>query len=124
MDNVLVDFQSGIDQLSDEEKVLFQDSFDEVPDIFSKMNPLPNAIESVDKLKKYYDVYILSTAPWSNASAWSDKLLWIKKHLGDACYKRLIISHHKNLNKGDFLIDDREKNGAKEQKISRVSSSF
>ena len=29
-------------------------------------------------------------------------------------YKRLIISHHKNLNKGDFLIDDREKNGAKE----------
>jgi 5'(3')-deoxyribonucleotidase len=29
-------------------------------------------------------------------------------------YKRLIISHHKNLNNGDYLIDDREKNGAKE----------
>jgi 5'(3')-deoxyribonucleotidase len=27
-------------------------------------------------------------------------------------YKRLIISHHKNLNKGNFLIDDRTKNGA------------
>ena len=27
-------------------------------------------------------------------------------------YKRLILSHHKNLNKGDFLIDDRLKNGA------------
>ena len=29
-------------------------------------------------------------------------------------YKRQIFSHHKNLNRGDFLIDDREKNGAKD----------
>lgn len=35
-----------------------------------------------------------------------------KKYLGDYAHKRLIISHHKNLNKGDFLIDDRTKNGA------------
>lgn len=27
-------------------------------------------------------------------------------------YKRLIITHHKDLNRGDFLVDDREKNGA------------
>ena len=26
--------------------------------------------------------------------------------------KRLILSHHKNLNQGDYLIDDRTKNGA------------
>jgi len=24
----------------------------------------------------------------------------------------LILSHHKNLNRGDFLVDDRDKNGA------------
>lgn len=36
------------------------------------------------------------------------------KYLGTICYKKLILSHHKNLNKGDFLIDDREKNGAKD----------
>ena len=28
--------------------------------------------------------------------------------------KRVIFSHHKNLNKGDFLIDDRTKRGAKD----------
>jgi 5'(3')-deoxyribonucleotidase len=39
-------------------------------------------------------------------------LLWVKKHLGQVAYKRLIISHHKNLNHGDFLVDDRQKNGA------------
>jgi 5'(3')-deoxyribonucleotidase len=47
-------------------------------------------------------------------SAWSDKLEWVQKHLGEKAHKRRIISHQKNLNTGDFLIDDREKNSAKE----------
>ena len=34
------------------------------------------------------------------------------KKKGSALYKRLILSHHKNLNQGDYLIDDRTKNGA------------
>ena len=36
----------------------------------------------------------------------------MQKYLGAAAYKRLILSHHKNLNDGHFLIDDRTKNGA------------
>jgi len=63
-------------------------------------------------LSAKYDTYILSTAPWENHRAWSDKLIWVKKHLGEPAYKRLILSHHKNLNAGDYLIDDRLKNGA------------
>ncbi|MEI7830729.1 MAG: hypothetical protein WCI31_13215 [Prolixibacteraceae bacterium] len=37
-----------------------------------------------------------------------------KKHLGEKGYKRLINSHWKDLNKGDYPIDDRKKNGAGE----------
>ncbi len=59
-----------------------------------------------------YDTYILSTAPWMNPTAWSDKLQWVQEHLGDCARKRLILSHHKHLNHGDFLIDDRPNNGA------------
>ena len=58
--------------------------------------------------------YILSTAPWDNPSAWTDKLLWVQKYMGQAAYKRLILSHRKNLNLGDYLIDDRVHNGAGE----------
>jgi len=58
-----------------------------------------------------FDTYILYTSPWENPSAWSDKLLWVKRHLGGPAYKRLILTHHKNLNHGDFLVDDRTKNG-------------
>ena len=87
-------------------------NYDEVPGIFSLMNPMPNAIESYQKLSKTYDTYILSTAPWNNPTAWSDKLLWVKRYLGKYAYKRLILSHNKNLNFGDYLIDDRLANGA------------
>ena len=118
MDNVLVDFKSGLDQESDEVKARYADDgtgkphYDDIPGIFSKMHPMPGAIEAVHKLAEKYDVYILSTAPWNNPSAWSDKLEWVKEYFGDVFYKRIILSHHKELNRGDYLIDDNEKNGA------------
>ena len=75
------------------------------------MDPIPGAIAAYEELSTLFDTYILSTAPWGNPSAWSDKLLWVKEYLGKPAYKRLILSHHKNLNDGDFLVDDRLKNG-------------
>ena len=114
MDNVLVDFKSGIDAISEEDRQQFKDDLDEVPGIFSKMKPVDGAIEAYNELNKHFDVYILSTAPWENPSAWSDKLLWVKKYLGQTAHKRLILSHNKNLNAGDFLVDDRTANGAGE----------
>ena len=112
MDNVLVDFASGISKISEQLQADYKDRLDEVPDIFSLMDPLEGAIDSYKKLSQKYDTYILSTAPWKNSSAWSDKNEWVKKYLGDVAYKRLILSHHKNLNHGHYLIDDRLANGA------------
>jgi 5'-nucleotidase len=112
MDNVLVDFPSGIAQLSNEQQSQYEGVLDEVPGIFSLMDPMPGAIEAYTELSALFDTYILSTAPWENSSAWSDKINWVKKYLGDVAHKRLILSHHKNLNIGDYLIDDRLKNGA------------
>ena len=112
MDNVLVDFVSGINQLPKETQIEYKGDLDEVPGIFSLMIPMEDAIESFKKLSSTYDTYILSTAPWENASAWSDKLEWVKKYLGAEAHKRLILSHNKNLNRGDYLIDDRTANGA------------
>ena len=114
MDNVLVDFPSGVACLGVETQKEYENRLDDVPGIFSLMKPMKGAIESFNKLAKIYDVYVLSTAPWDNPTAWSEKLDWIKKYLPDVAYKRLILSHHKNLNRGDFLIDDRTKNGAEE----------
>ena len=112
MDNVLVDFQSGIDALASEDKEAYMGTYDNCPHIFSKMVPIKGAIESFKRLSTVYDTYILSTSPWDNPTALNDKLVWIKCYLGDVAYKRDIFTYHKHLNKGDYLIDDRTKNGA------------
>ena len=116
LDNTLVHFQTGIDRITRDQLEAYRDNYDEVPGIFGLMEPLDGAIEAYQLLATEFDAYILSTAPWKNASAWHDKLLWVQKHFGfesdSVAYKRLILSHHKNLNRGDYLVDDRSANGA------------
>ncbi|MEQ1891577.1 MAG: hypothetical protein ABL998_03455 [Planctomycetota bacterium] len=112
MDNVLVDFPAGVAQLAPDVCAAYEGRLDEVPGIFARMPPLAGALASYEELARHFDTYVLSTAPWENPSAWSDKLLWIKQHLGQSAHKRLILSHHKDLVLGDYLVDDRLKNGA------------
>ena len=111
MDNVLVDFKSVIKSIPADILQKYDGNPDNVPGIFSILQPMPGAIEAFAKLAQKYDVYILSTAPWNNPSAWTDKVLWVQKYLGEVAYKRLILSHHKNLCKGDYIIDDRTLHG-------------
>ena len=121
MDNVLVDFPSAFSKIPKRYLITHKDNMDEVPGIFGLMDPIPGAIESFNELADLFDTYILSTAPWDNYTAWSDKLEWVKKHLGDKAYKRLILSHHKHLNTGEFLIDDRPNNGAKDSRVMCIN---
>ena len=111
MDNVIVDFQSGVDRLENQVKQEFEGHIEDTPGLFALMDPISGAIEAIQKLRDCYELYILSTAPWDNPTAWCDKLNWVKKYFGnnetDVFYKRLIFSHHKNLCHGDYLIDDR-----------------
>ena len=114
MDNVLVDFKSGLDRVDEDTKKQYEGRYDEIPGMFSLMDPMPGAVEAVHQLAKYYDVFILSTAPWKNPSAWSAKVEWVSKYFDDVFHKRLILTHRKDLVQGDYLIDDRPKNGAED----------
>ena len=114
MDGVLVDFFSGVNRLSSQTRVAYAGNPEDAPGVFSLMDPMPGAIDALNRLSQKFDVYILSTAPWDNPSGWSDKLNWIKQYLGPYFKKRLILSHHKDLLRGDFLIDDWDRHGASE----------
>ena len=111
MDNVLVDFSSAFPRVPEKVLSQYDGRLDDVPGIFGLMDPIDGAIDAYNELSSLFDTYILCTSPWENPSAWSDKLLWVKEYLGAPAYKRLILTHHKNLNQGDFLVDDRTKNG-------------
>ena len=114
MDNVLVDVQSGLDQQSEQTLQQYAGRLDEIPGLFGKMKPLVGAIDAVHQLNEYYDLFILSTAPWNNPSAWSDKVKWVTEYLDDLFHKRMVVTHRKDLCQGDYLIDDRGKNGTSE----------
>jgi 5'(3')-deoxyribonucleotidase len=114
MDGVIVDFDSALKLQSEETLKEYEGREDEIPGLFGQMQPMPGAIEAVRKLNEIYDCYILSTAPWGNPSAWSDKVIWITRYLDDVFHKKMVITHCKHLCKGDILIDDRDKHGVRD----------
>ena len=113
MDGVIVDFDSALKLQSEETLKEYEGREDEIPGLFGQMQPMPGALEAVRKLNERYDCYILSTAPWGNPSAWSDKVIWITRYLDDVFHKKMVITHCKHLCKGDILIDDRDKHGVR-----------
>lgn len=114
MDGCIVDFVSGIWALNEDAYRFWHGRYDEHPMIFEMMKPMPGAIGAYKELCKHYDVYTLSTSPWDNPNAASQKIAWMKKYLPEESYKRVILSHNKHLCHGDYLIDDRLVNGAAE----------
>jgi 5'(3')-deoxyribonucleotidase len=112
----MVDFGHRIAGLDPIVTARYEGRMDEAPGVFALMRPMPGAIDAFKELSGLFDTYLLSTAPWRNPSAWQHKLEWVHEHLGvdddSPAYKRLILTHRKDLNRGDFLVDDRPNNGA------------
>lgn len=77
-----------------------------VVDFFRKLKPLPGAIEGINELAKYYDVWILSKPSIHNPMSYMEKRLWVEDHLGFDWCKKLILCPDKSLMKGHLLIDD------------------
>ena len=73
---------------------------------FENLKPIENAIESVQQLRKIFDVYILTAPSTMNPLCYTEKRIWIEKHFGYEFTNKLIISPNKGLLKGDVLIDD------------------
>lgn len=109
MDNVLLDFESGIKKLDESVCEQFEGRIDEVPGIFLLMDPIQEAMNALEKLACVFNVFILSTAPKNDSSAWSDKQNWVQRFIPYKCNKRLILNHNKSFYSDNYLIDDRTK---------------
>jgi len=115
MDGVLANFAKAADQLSKNlpENISEKINMDEVLN-FSHFEPMPNAIESVKKIIEMgHDVFIASTPPWNNPSAWGQKRDWIEEHLPEL-KRKVFLTHRKDMLIGDVLIDDTTYRGQKD----------
>ncbi|EKK20950.1 5' nucleotidase, NT5C type [Fructilactobacillus florum] len=114
MDNVLVDTLPVLNRAA----TTHRQRPDTIPGIFRDLPPISGVLAAIPELAKSYDLYILSTAPWNNPSAWQDKLLWIQQYFGagdtNYFYKKVIMTHDKGLVRGasGILLDDRPYHGA------------
>ena len=117
MDGVLVDFGKAIDDWFANHPHL-EDRYKTFPDhiqgLFRIAPPIKGAIEAVKKLHESgkYELFIATSAPWGNPQSNTDKRFWIEDYFGNIFHKRMFITHRKDLLMGDYLIDDRLKNGA------------
>jgi 5'-nucleotidase len=120
MDGVIADFDSAIKALCPD-----IDNYTRIerpgrvrkicalnPGIFHGLEPIPDAIETVKELANTFDVFFLSTPMWGVPSSFEGKRVWIDKHFGELAERKLILTARKDLNLGDYLIDDRTANGA------------
>jgi 5'-nucleotidase len=116
MDGVLADLGAAIAAHPDKGLPEYENDKDHLPNVFKSPPPISGAIEAVKKLHQSdkYELFIASTSPWENPDALTHKRLWLEKHFGDIFYKKAVFTHRKDLLIGDFLIDDRTKNGAAE----------
>lgn len=119
MDGVLVDFEYAIKDFFINYPHLeerYRDNPDHIHGIFRNPPPVGEAIEAVKKLADSgkYDLFIATAAPWGNPDAATDKRYWIEKYFGNLFHKKMFVTHRKDLLIGDYLIDDRVKNGAGE----------
>lgn len=75
---------------------------------YANFDPLPGAIEAVSKLydSEEYEPWILTAPSLVNPLCYTEKRVWVEKHLGMQMVERLIISPNKALLKGYYLIDD------------------
>ena len=106
MDGVVADFPKKWKKMYGKELDLYH-----IPPtpagFYSDLELMPDSLNAIKELSKFFDVYFLSTAEWNNISSWSDKRIWIEKKFGKYAYKKLILSHNKSLLIGKYLIDDR-----------------
>ena len=121
MDGVIVDFGRAIEEWFKNHPHLeerYKTFPDHIQGLFRIAPPIEGAISAIKKLHESgkYELFIATSAPWGNPQSNTDKRFWIEDYFGDLFHKKMFITHRKDLLMGDYLIDDRLKNGAGEFK--------
>ena len=131
MDGVVADFDKKMFELCPEldikEGVNWDERSREVdkicllnPHIFLNLELIKGALEAIKQLNEKYEIYFLSSPMWALPECFMDKRKWLEKYFGDLAKHKLILTKRKDLNIGDYLIDDTTRNGAGEFKGKHI----
>lgn len=117
LDGVVADFEPmadfhaeklGITRKEFTDRKLYRD----IKGFYLDLEMIPGAKEALERLDKIYDIIYVSAPSWGNVHCFTEKRLWVEKHLGKMAEKKMDLSFHKGHYFGHYLIDDRTKYGA------------
>lgn len=77
------------------------------PGFFADLEEIPGCAESLERLQHVCELVVVTASP---KEACSDKLKWIKNHLPMVPKGNVVITHRKDLVRGDFMFDDAPRN--------------
>jgi 5'-nucleotidase len=86
------------------------------PGLYINFLPIKGAVEAFKWLSEQpvFSVYILTVPSIKNPHCYSGKREGVEKYFGMVAVNNLIISAHKGLNRGHYLIDDCESDKGRE----------
>lgn len=120
LDGVTVDFQKqlieyswkyynqGIDDYKFEDYSLVVKHFFEIyskDQFFETLEPIEGSLETIEKLNKAHDCYIVTAPAPLVPTSLTEKQRWVNKYLPDLSNK-IFVTKHKHMVNGDILIDD------------------
>ncbi len=74
---------------------------------FAELDVLPDAIEVTKRLQdKGHELYFVTATPHNAPTAGYDKYLWCNTYFPHIGMSNVIMSHKKDMIKGDLLLDD------------------
>lgn len=75
---------------------------------YESLEPIDGALVALRALEGMGHEVFIVTSPWIyNPTCASQKIAWVREHLGDDWAKRTVITGDKTLVSGDILIDDK-----------------
>lgn len=121
MDGVVADFEPKATKCAEEMGITFKEfaakkHYRNIEGFYRDLPLVPGSKEAVLELdaSDKYIINFLSAPSWGNESCFTDKRIWIRENFGTDFDKRMDLSFHKGHYLGHYLIDDRDKYGAKD----------
>lgn len=106
MDGVLANYQASYNQWRRERpEIEFPQS---QVGFFYDLDPIEGAVDAWRALENHYDMYILTRCSIFNLNSYTEKALWVRKHLGFHVLENFITACDKSIASGpdSILIDD------------------
>ena len=106
IDDMVADFEAAVARLSDDDARDYAGRLDEVPGIWYRVPPRPNAIEAIRRLSASYEICLLTRFSSRDERALSARFSWAKRRLGEGA-RGLSLAPRGAIRLGDYLVDDR-----------------